>query len=67
MVRKICEEELGTDKRWITLGMEALQTATEDIFEDAYLCTLHAKRVTLMSKDIQLTRKIRGYKDPANK
>ena len=71
LVREICEEELGTDKRWTSLGMEALQNAAEDymvgLFEDSYLCTVHAKRVTLMSKDIQLARRIRGFGDPANK
>lgn len=30
------------------------------LFEDANLCALHAKRVTIMQKDIQLARRIRG-------
>ncbi|XP_013922535.1 PREDICTED: histone H3-like centromeric protein A [Thamnophis sirtalis] len=30
------------------------------LMEDAYLCTLHAKRVTLHPRDIQLARRIRG-------
>ena len=51
--------------------MEALQTAAEDnmvgLFEDAYLCIVHAKKVTLISKDIQLARRIRSFADPANK
>jgi len=29
-------------------------------FQGAQLCAIHAKRVTLMSKDIQLARRIRG-------
>ena len=28
--------------------------------EDSNLCAIHAKRVTIMSKDIQLARQIRG-------
>ncbi|XP_048586191.1 histone H3, embryonic [Nematostella vectensis] len=43
----------------------ALQEASEaylvGLFEDTNLCaTIHAKRVTIMSKDIQLARRIRG-------
>ena len=30
------------------------------LFEDANLCAIHAKRVTLMVKDVQLARRIRG-------
>ncbi len=43
-----------------------LQEACEDfivhLFEDANLCAIHAKRVTIMPKDIQLARRIRGEK-----
>jgi len=42
----------------------AMQTAAEayliGVFEDAYLCTLHAKRVTLMPQDMHLALRIRG-------
>uniref|UniRef100_A0ACB8EFF9 Uncharacterized protein n=1 Tax=Sphaerodactylus townsendi TaxID=933632 RepID=A0ACB8EFF9_9SAUR len=31
------------------------------LMEDAYLCAIHAKRVTLFPKDMQLARRIRGY------
>ena len=30
------------------------------VFEDANLCSIHAKRVTVMKKDIELARRIRG-------
>jgi histone H3-like centromeric protein A len=30
------------------------------LFEDSNLCAIHAKRVTIMQKDIQLARRIRG-------
>lgn len=49
--------------RWQTTALEALQEAAEaylvGVFEDACLCAIHAKRVTLMPKDIQLCRRIR--------
>ncbi|GBF89026.1 histone [Raphidocelis subcapitata] len=42
----------------------ALQEAAEaylvGLFEDTNLCAIHAKRVTIMPKDIQLARRIRG-------
>lgn len=44
--------------------MAALQEASEaylvGLFEDTNLCAIHAKRVTIMPKDIQLARRIRG-------
>ena len=46
--------------------MLALQEAAEaylvGLDEDANLCALHAKCVTIMPKDIQLARRIRGKK-----
>ena len=42
----------------------ASQTAAEDYltkqFEDANVCALHTKRCTIMPKDIQLVRHIKG-------
>ena len=42
----------------------ALQEAREaylvGLFEDINLCAIHAKCVTIMPKDIQLSRRIRG-------
>lgn len=46
-------------------ALMALQVATEmkiiRLVEDAYMCTLHAKRVTLMQKDLVLAKKISGF------
>lgn len=53
--------------RWQTDALIALQEATEayliHLFEDANLCAIHAKRVTIMPRDIQLARRIRGLKE----
>lgn len=50
--------------RWQSTAILALQEASEaflvHLFEDANLCALHAKRVTIMQRDIQLARRIRG-------
>ncbi|RKP37376.1 histone-fold-containing protein [Dimargaris cristalligena] len=51
--------------RWQSHALMALQEAAEaflvHMFEDANLCAIHAKRVTLMQKDIQLANRIRGH------
>ena len=42
----------------------SLQMASETylvgLFENTNLCAIHTKRVTIMPKDIQLARRIRG-------
>ncbi|EZG77892.1 histone H3 [Gregarina niphandrodes] len=52
------------DLRFTPESLLTLQTAAEyyltGLFEDSMLCALHAKRVTLMVKDIYLARRIRG-------
>ena len=52
------------EKRWQAEALMALQEACEyylvHLFEDSNLCAIHAKRVTIMVKDIQLARRIRG-------
>ncbi|KAM0829748.1 hypothetical protein ACQ4PT_066680 [Festuca glaucescens] len=49
---------------WTPQALVALQEAAEymlvDLFERANLCSIHAKRVTLMQKDIHLARRIGG-------
>jgi histone H3 len=42
------------------LQQEASEAYLIGLFEDAYLCTIHARRVTLFSRDLQLARRIRG-------
>ena len=50
--------------RFQSAAILALQEAAEaymvTLFEDSLLCTIHAKRVTLMPKDMALARRIRG-------
>merc|ERR1712212_76186 len=48
--------------RYQTLAIECLQTATESylthMFEQSNLCALHAKRVTVMPKDLNLVKRL---------
>ncbi|NWW73613.1 CENPA protein, partial [Climacteris rufus] len=43
-------------------GRQAAEAFIVRLLEDAYLCTLHARRVTLFPKDVQLARRLRGLK-----
>ena len=56
--------DFKTDLRFQSSAILALQEAAEaylvGLFEDTNLCAIHAKRVTIMPKDIQLARRIRG-------
>lgn len=53
-----------SDLRFQSTAILALQEAAEaylvSLFEDTNLCAVHAKRVTIMPKDMQLARRIRG-------
>ena len=63
LVREIAQD-FKTDLRFQSAAVMALQEASEaylvGLFEDSNLCAIHAKRVTIMPKDIQLARRIRG-------
>ena len=63
LVREIAQD-FKTDLRFQGSAVLALQEAAEaylvGLFEDTNLCAIHAKRVTIMPKDIQLARRIRG-------
>nr|AHW98228.1 centromeric histone 3 [Cajanus cajanifolius] len=54
--------------RWTPEAVLALQEAAEEhlvhLFEDGMLCAIHAKRVTLMKKDIELARRLGGIGRP---
>ena len=63
LVREVAQDFM-TDSRWQSTAVLALQEASEaylvGLFEDTNLCAIHAKRVTIMPKDIQLAKRIRG-------
>ncbi|XP_031456359.1 uncharacterized protein LOC116233526 [Phasianus colchicus] len=67
LVREIAQD-FKTDLRFQSSAVMALQEASEaylvGLFEDTNLCAIHAKRVTIMPKDIQLARRIRGERTP---
>jgi histone H3 len=44
----------------VAVLQEAAEAFLVGLFEDTNLCAIHAKRVTIMLKDIQLARRIRG-------
>ena len=64
LVREIQEGFTFERYRWQAAALLALQEATEahlvGLFEDTNLCAVHAKRVTIMPRDMQLARRIRG-------
>ena len=63
LVREIAQDMM-LDMRFQSLALLALQEACEaylvGLFEDTNLCAIHAKRVTIMPKAMQLARRIRG-------
>ncbi|XP_026953538.1 histone H3-like centromeric protein CSE4 [Sagmatias obliquidens] len=70
LVREIAQD-FKTDLRFQSSAVMALQEASEaylvGLFEDTNLCAIHAKRVTIMPKDIQLARRIRGEREILSK
>jgi histone H3 len=66
LVREITQGHKG-DLRFQSSALGASQEASEaylvGLFEDTNLCAIHAKRVTIMPKDIQLTRRIRRERE----
>eukprot|EP01012_Entosiphon_sulcatum_P048041 TRINITY_DN659_c0_g1_i1.p1 TRINITY_DN659_c0_g1~~TRINITY_DN659_c0_g1_i1.p1 ORF type:complete len:137 (-),score=26.62 TRINITY_DN659_c0_g1_i1:76-486(-) len=63
LVREVAQE-YKADLRFQSTAVQAIQEASEaylvGLFEDTNLCAIHAKRVTIMVKDLQLARRIRG-------
>ncbi|KAL9279266.1 putative transcription factor Hap3/NF-YB family [Arabidopsis thaliana] len=63
LVKEIAQS-LKADLRFQTGAVSALQEAAEafmvGMFEDTNLCAMHAKRSTIMPKDIQLAKRLRG-------
>merc|ERR1712168_1318235 len=64
LVKEITISAIGGEEyRWQGLAVEALQRAAEaymtSLFEQSNLMALHAKRVTVMPKDVNLVLRIR--------
>lgn len=63
LVRELAQD-FKSDLRFQANAIQALQQAAETylvgLFEDTNLCAIHAKRVTIMPKDMQLARRLRG-------
>ena len=64
LVRELAQGTIGNTVRFQASAVMALQEAAESylvkLFEDTNVCAIHAKRVTIMPKDMQLARRIRG-------
>ena len=65
IVKDIAHEH-KSEVRFQSSALMALQESTEaylvGLFEDTNLCAIHARRVTIMVRDMQLARRIRGEK-----
>jgi len=63
LVREVAQDYTNAP-RFQASAVDALQEAAEvylvELFQNTLLCAVHAKRVTIMPKDIQLARRIRG-------
>ena len=63
LVKEI-SQDFKSDVRFNATALLGLHESAEaylvKLFEDTNLCAIHAKRVTIMPKDIQLARRIRG-------
>ena len=69
LVREIAVD-FKSDLRFTASALFALQESNEaymvELMEDTNLCAIHGKRVTIMPKDIQLARRIRGERGGPN-
>lgn len=63
LVREVTSD-FKSDLRFQSAALECLQEAAEaylvGLMEDTNLCAIHAKRVTIMVKDMLLAKRIRG-------
>eukprot|EP00092_Neocalanus_flemingeri_P041873 GFUD01045607.1.p1 GENE.GFUD01045607.1~~GFUD01045607.1.p1 ORF type:complete len:180 (+),score=41.06 GFUD01045607.1:79-618(+) len=64
LIRELATQICSAHMRFQSAAIMALQEAAEaylvTLFEDTVLCAIHAKRVTVMPKDMNLARRIRG-------
>ncbi|KAG4071694.1 hypothetical protein HA402_011848 [Bradysia odoriphaga] len=63
-VKEIVQTRIDEDYRFQPSAIGALQEASEmfltELFALTNLCAIHAKRVTITPKDLQLAQRIRG-------
>ena len=61
---RVIAQDWKDNLKWTSTAMWGMQESAEaylvGLFEDTNLCAIHAKRVTIMPKDMQLARRIRG-------
>ena len=59
-------QQITPNLRFQTSALRTLQEATKSyiagLMEDTNLCAIHAKHITIMPKDMQLTHRIQGEK-----
>ena len=64
LVREIACD-IQPDLRFQSTALLALQEAAETylvrLFEDTNLCAIHAKRITIQTKDMRLSLRLRGH------
>lgn len=65
--QRLCRDiakDIRPDLRFQAAAVEAIQESAEayiiSVFEDANLCAIHARRVTMMARDIRLARRLRS-------
>uniref|UniRef100_A0A453M668 Core Histone H2A/H2B/H3 domain-containing protein n=1 Tax=Aegilops tauschii subsp. strangulata TaxID=200361 RepID=A0A453M668_AEGTS len=59
-IAQFCKSDLRFQSHAVLALQEAAEAYLVGLFEDTNLCAVHAKRVTIMSKDVYLARRIRG-------
>ena len=64
LIREVCENVMQRSLRFQSSAMDAIQEASEahliNVLEAANLVAIHSRRVTVMPRDIQLARRLRG-------
>lgn len=64
LVKEIANDRYNDSLRFQTSALAAIQEAAEaylvKLFEDSNLCAIHAKRVTIMPRDMSLARRLAG-------
>ena len=62
-MQHVCKPDIRLQSTAILALQEAAEAYLVGLFEDTNLCAIHAKRVTIMTKDMQLARRIRGERN----